>query len=256
RVEARFDRLADRVALEKALERGDAVARQHRAAVVEYDAVAQPHGPAPPAVLDQIALEHERARVELLVAPVESLVDHIGEVAGHERGGPHRIEAREIGLGHVNDGAALSADRRLGKRAPGARKRRRGADHECAAMHMLLPLLRRSNAPLARLCHCERSDAIQRKMDCFVALRAPRNDGGYSGLISAKAITFAHFSVCSARNLAKSAGLIGKTTPPRSAKRSCIFASARPALISALSIVTISAGVFFGAPRPYHVSVS
>ncbi len=37
---------------------------------------------------------------------------------------------------------------------------------------------------------------------------------------------------------------------PRSARRALILGSARPALISLLSLSTISAGVFFGAPMP------
>src|ERR1700757_212153 len=85
----------------------------------------------------------------------------------------------------------------------------------------------------------KQSRATRDALDCFVALRAPRNDEYHSGLMPAKAITLAHFSVCSARNLPNSAGLIAKGTPPRSAKRSCILASAKPALISALSVVTI-----------------
>ena len=39
-------------------------------------------------------------------------------------------------------------------------------------------------------------------------------------------------------------------SPPRSASRAFILGSARAALISLLSLSTISAGVFFGAPTP------
>ncbi len=52
--------------------------------------------------------------------------------------------------------------------------------------------------------------------------------------------------------LAKSAGEPGNAVPPMSANRALIFGSASPALISLLSRSIISAGVFLGAPMPYH----
>ena len=69
-------------------------------------------------------------------------------------------------------------------------------------------------------------------------------------------ITLPHFSVSSAMSLAKSAGVIGIGTPPTSASRALILGSARPALNSLLSLLTISAGVPFGAPTPYQVLAS
>ena len=66
----------------------------------------------------------------------------------------------------------------------------------------------------------------------------------------ANLITLAHFSVSSAMNLPKSAGEPASTSPPRSASRALSLGSARPALISLLSLSTISAGVVFGAPMP------
>jgi hypothetical protein len=59
-------------------------------------------------------------------------------------------------------------------------------------------------------------------------------------------ITLPHFSVSSAMSLPKSLGEPGSTVPPRSARRALILGSARPALISLLSLLTISAGVFLG----------
>ena len=52
--------------------------------------------------------------------------------------------------------------------------------------------------------------------------------------------------------LGKSAGDIGVGTPPRSTKRALNCGSASPALIAALSLSTISAGVAFGTPMPNH----
>ena len=54
--------------------------------------------------------------------------------------------------------------------------------------------------------------------------------------------------------LAESAGEPASTVPPRSASRALILGSARPALISLLSLSMISVGVFFGAPTPIPVA--
>src|SRR5262249_16402289 len=62
--------------------------------------------------------------------------------------------------------------------------------------------------------------------------------------------TLPHFSISSAMSLPKSAGNPGSGVPPRSASRPLILGSARPPLISLLSLSTISAGVFLGAPTP------
>src|SRR5262249_40780201 len=70
----------------------------------------------------------------------------------------------------------------------------------------------------------------------------------HSGLMFVDLITLAHFSVSSAISLPNSAGEPPRTVPPRSASRAFILGSARPALISLLSLSTIAAGVFSGAP--------
>src|SRR5262249_42737678 len=72
----------------------------------------------------------------------------------------------------------------------------------------------------------------------------------HSGLIWAARITLAHFSVSSARSLPNAAGVSASAVPPRSAKRALILGSARPIAISPLSLSTIAAGVFLGAPTP------
>ncbi len=53
-------------------------------------------------------------------------------------------------------------------------------------------------------------------------------------------------------SMSRSLGEPGSRVPPRSARRAFIVGSARPALISLLSLSTISAGVVFGAPTPYQ----
>src|SRR5215472_15806453 len=77
-----------------------------------------------------------------------------------------------------------------------------------------------------------------------------RDRADQSALMLAARITLPHFSVSSAMSLPKSAGELGSTVPPRSARRAFILGSARPALISLLSLSTISADVFAGAPKP------
>src|SRR5262249_23789115 len=77
-----------------------------------------------------------------------------------------------------------------------------------------------------------------------------------SALAPENLITSAHFSVSVAMNLAKSEDEPGNTAAPRSANRAFSFGSARPALISLLSLSTISAGVSLGAPRPSQRLVS
>src|SRR5215831_2866574 len=65
-------------------------------------------------------------------------------------------------------------------------------------------------------------------------------------------MTLAHLSVSSPMSLAYSPGESASTSPPSSAMRALIVGSARAALISRLSRSMISAGVFFGAPKPAH----
>src|SRR5262249_8750551 len=75
-------------------------------------------------------------------------------------------------------------------------------------------------------------------------------------LMLAARITLAHFFVSSAMSLPKSAGEPGSTLLPKSANCAFILGSARPALISRLSLSMTSAGVPFGTPTPYHPLVS
>src|SRR5262245_41656366 len=77
-----------------------------------------------------------------------------------------------------------------------------------------------------------------------------RGRADHSALMLAARITLPHFSVSSAMSLPKSAGESASTSPPRSASRAFILGSASAALISLLSLSTISVAVFLGAPRP------
>ena len=77
-----------------------------------------------------------------------------------------------------------------------------------------------------------------------------------SALAPENLTTLPHFSVSSAMSFPKSAGEPKSGVPPRSASLAFILGSARAALISLLSLSTISAGVAFGAPRPYQALAS
>src|SRR5206468_9742118 len=79
-----------------------------------------------------------------------------------------------------------------------------------------------------------------------------RPASGYSGLMLADRITLPHLSVSSAMSLPKSLGDPGSAVPPKSASRALILGSARPRLISLLSLSTISLGVFLGATTLNH----
>src|SRR5262249_41403770 len=80
--------------------------------------------------------------------------------------------------------------------------------------------------------------------------------GPQSTLMLAARITLAHFSVSSAISFPNSAGESASAAPPRSASRALILGSARPALISLLSLSIICDGVFLGAPTPNQALAS
>ena len=72
----------------------------------------------------------------------------------------------------------------------------------------------------------------------------------HCGLMFAARITLPHFSVSSARSLPYSSRERASGALPRSAIPALILGSARPALISRLSLSMISTGVWRGAPMP------
>src|SRR5262249_41621661 len=74
----------------------------------------------------------------------------------------------------------------------------------------------------------------------------------HSGLMLAPRITLPHFSVSSAMSLTKSEGEPGITVPPKSAILALILGSARPALISLLSVLMTCEEVLRGAPIPVN----
>ena len=93
------------VALAAALDARDAVARQDRRSVVELQPVAERQRPIPAVVLDRVSFQHQRVWNEVLVATIQRLVDHAGEVAGDQGRCPNRIEAGQVRLRDVDQRA-------------------------------------------------------------------------------------------------------------------------------------------------------
>src|SRR5262245_731391 len=84
----------------------------------------------------------------------------------------------------------------------------------------------------------------------------PASEALYPALRLPARTTLPHFSVSSAISLPQSAGEPGSGHAPMSASCPLSFGSASPALISRLSLSTISAGVPLGAHTPFHVLAS
>src|SRR5437870_5516740 len=78
----------------------------------------------------------------------------------------------------------------------------------------------------------------------------------HSGLMLAARTTLPHFSVSAATCAPNSDGVCTIGAAPSSASCALIFGSARPALISRLSLSIIATEVPFGAPTPNHMPAS
>src|SRR5262245_30665745 len=112
----------------------------------------------------------------------------------------------------------------------------------CFALLSGNPKLRPSLPKCANSGHCRHSP------NGIYGISAP----DHSALMPVNFTTLPHFSVSSAISLPKSAGEPASTVPPRSASRTFMLGSSRPALVSALSLSTICDGVFLGEPMPDH----
>src|SRR5262249_53603657 len=124
------------------------------------------------------------------------------------------------------------------------------AAHRCVALVLegedfLVAAHRQTSLPVSRACASSPGAFIRsfrRRTTC-----RSRNETLWnvrlhqSALAPENLITLAHFSVSVAMNLAKSEDEPGNTAAPRSANRAFNFGSTRPALISLLSLSTISA---------------
>ena len=119
--------LAEDVALGPAFDRGDAVGRAHRRAVVELQAVAQREGVGQAVGADLVLVDHLRLDVELRVGREQHVVDHVAMVAGDVGRGPDRVEAAQVGLGHELQDLALREHRAGEDHAGGQGKAERQA---------------------------------------------------------------------------------------------------------------------------------
>jgi hypothetical protein len=118
----------------------------------------------------------------------------------------------------------------------------------------VVPITPSAGPNLTQLRHAVRKDDAAQQLGRALAERElwnnkPRAHRPHCTLMLAARITLPHFSVSSAMSLPKSAGEPASTTPPNSASRALIVGSARAVLISLLSLSTISAAVFLGAPQ-------
>ena len=122
----REERLAEGVALAPALDAGDAIPREHRASVVEFEARTEHDLPQFAVILGRCALGHLRRRAVAVVLTVKRVEDEESVVARHRRRRPHGIEHGKIRLRrefhHPLFGAERQGrgrERRRGKRCRG-----------------------------------------------------------------------------------------------------------------------------------------
>ena len=135
------------VAHHPAADAGDGVARQHRGAVVELQALAQLEGPGLEVGADLVALDHLRLRLELVVDAVQHVPDQQGAVAHDVLRGPDGVEIGQGGLRHEAQHLAVPwgvpwVARRAGQTGHGeaARRRKRtrgGGLQKVPTMHRL-----------------------------------------------------------------------------------------------------------------------
>src|SRR5262245_14487434 len=107
-----------------------------------------------------------------------------------------------------------------------------------------------SELPILQQAPCRDSGLVQRKLWNVVWRPAQ------SGLAPENFTTLAHFPISAALSLPYSTGESASALPPKSARRALILGSANAALISRLSLSTISGGVFLGMPTPFTTVAS
>src|SRR5262249_35853222 len=146
---------------------------------------------------------------------------------------------------------AHALERRNGLRVGGDGSDRKGADRdscgECGESHSWHCNPPSSELVVARVALSKRD----REGATLAAIAAPSGRPDQSGLRPANLTTLPHFSVSSSSSVRYSVGESGRGSLPRSAIRALMVGSARPALMSRLSVSMISAGVWRGAPRPW-----
>ena len=104
RVDEAHHLLAERIFRGPALDRGDAILRCDRGAVVPGKAVAQREGVGELVGRDVVLVDHLRLDLALLVHGEERVVDHVAVVARDVGGGPDRIDDLDVGVHHRLEG--------------------------------------------------------------------------------------------------------------------------------------------------------
>ena len=97
--------LAHAVVLAPALQRGDAIFRRDRRAVMPLQAVAQGEGVGELVVAD-FPVRHLRLDLEIGIGRQQRVVDHVAMIARDVGGGETGIDDAQIGMHHRGDGLA------------------------------------------------------------------------------------------------------------------------------------------------------
>ena len=125
---------AKAVLLHPALERFGAILGDHGLPVMPLEPVTQGERVLHAITRDGVLVHHLRLDLELLVGAKQRVVDQVGVVAGDIRGGPHRVQDLEVGLGDEAQGPAtlLGVDTggRRGRWLRRSRWPRRGTDDD------------------------------------------------------------------------------------------------------------------------------
>jgi hypothetical protein len=134
-------RCAEGIAPRPAADGGDAVARQHAFPIVPQQPLAQREVPQAAFVLDGVAIDHLRRRLEIGVHAVERVEDHVAVVAADVAGGGDGIERHQVLLRReFQRRRRLRADR-CGAGEPGRHAGGGGTLQNAAAVHDAGPLL-------------------------------------------------------------------------------------------------------------------
>ena len=142
--------LAERVALAPAVDRGDAIGRAHRCAIVEHQPVAQGEPPGELIGGHLMPGTHLRPRLQVCVQAIQRIPDHVGVVARDVGRGPDRIRTGQVRLWHEAERARGGALRDGGS---GKRDGRQGPK-QSAASHVVGPLLCGARAKGQRISMC------------------------------------------------------------------------------------------------------
>ena len=126
---------AKAVLLHPALERFGAILGDHGLPVMPLEPVTQGERVFHAITRDGMLVHHLRLDLELLVGAKQCVVDQVGVVAGDIRGGPHRVQDLEVGLGDEAQGPATLLGVDTGGREGRGRDAPRGRGEELTTTH-------------------------------------------------------------------------------------------------------------------------